>query len=112
MHQGYLRGDIGTGIEPGRGVGAGDLVIVGAARYVAIVNPWSRVATSFTGRLSRRAATAIRAVRWVSEPRAPKAPPINGETTRILSASMPSCSARPFLTPVTFWLPSHTVSLS
>src|SRR5690242_319101 len=34
MHQGYLRGDIGTGIEPGRGVGAGDLVIVGAARYL------------------------------------------------------------------------------
>jgi hypothetical protein len=64
-----------------------------------------------TGRFSRRAATAINAVRWVSAPRDPKAPPTKGDTTRTSSGSMPSCSAKPFLKPWTFWLDSHTVSL-
>ena len=34
MHEGHARGDVGAGIEPGRGVGAGDLVVVRAARHL------------------------------------------------------------------------------
>ena len=40
-----------------------------------MVKPWSRVATSFTGRLSRLAASAISAVRGVIVPLEPNAPP-------------------------------------
>ena len=43
-----------------------------------MVKPWSRVATSFTGRLSRLAAVATSTVRGVTEPFDPKAPPTNG----------------------------------
>ncbi len=45
-----------------------------------MVKPCSRVATSFTGRPSRRAAKAIQAVRCVRPPREPNAPPMNSET--------------------------------
>ena len=40
-----------------------------------MVKPWSRVATSLTGRPSRRAMLAMMAVRGVIEPFEPKAPP-------------------------------------
>ena len=40
-----------------------------------MVKPWSRVATSLTGRFSRLAASAISAVRGVMLPFEPKAPP-------------------------------------
>ena len=70
------------------------------------MKPCSRVATSLTGRFSRLAATAMMAVRCVSDPLEPKAPPMKGLTTRTRPASMPSCAATPFLSPYTFWLGS------
>ena len=51
------------------------------------------------------------AVRCVSEPREPKAPPMYGETTWMSSGRTPICFARPCLKPETCWLPSQTVSL-
>jgi hypothetical protein len=74
------------------------------------VNPWSRGVTSLTGRLSRRAAMAMSAVRGVVDPLAPNAPPIKWLTTRTFSGSIPSCSATPFFKPQTIWLGSQTVS--
>ena len=48
-----------------------------------MVKPWSRVATSLTGRPSRRAASAIQAVRAVARALASRsAPPTKRETTR------------------------------
>jgi hypothetical protein len=46
-----------------------------SARNVAMVKPWSRVATSLTGRQSRREIAAMIAVRGVIDPFEPKAPP-------------------------------------
>ena len=45
-----------------------------------MVKPCLRVATSLTGRPRRLAAMAVSAVRWVSEPFDPNAPPTNGLT--------------------------------
>ena len=71
-----------------------------------MVKPWSRVATSLTGRPSLRAAIATMAVRCVKPPFEPKAPPMNGLMTRTWSGLMPSWAATPFLMPKTFWLGS------
>ncbi len=76
-----------------------------------MVKPWSRVVISLIGRPICRAARATMAVRWVSEPRLPKAPPTKGEITWMSSGWMPSCCASPVLKPHMFWLDSHTVSL-
>ncbi len=66
-----------------------------SARNVRSVKPCVRSTTSLTGRFSRWAAKAIRAVDWASSPRLPKAPPTNGDSTRTSSGLIPSCSASP-----------------
>ena len=52
-----------------------------------MVKPWSRVATSLTGRLSFFAAKATSPVRGVNCALEPNAPPTNGLTTCTLSGS-------------------------
>ena len=76
-----------------------------------MVYPCSRVATSFTGRPSRRAATAIQAVRADGMPFEPKAPPTWRETTRMRAIGTPSCFDSAPRRPCTNWLGSYTVRL-
>jgi hypothetical protein len=74
-----------------------------------MVKPWSRVATSLTGRPSRFAAMAIQAVLDVGPPFEPKAPPTKRETVRTRDGSIPSCLATADFSPHMLWEGSKMV---